>query len=109
MDFAELKKKTVTQLKEMAAEYPDITGVSGMKKDQLLDAIAGKMGIEKEAAKAKPAKKKTTGKGAIKKRIKELKSLRSKALEEKDADTLHKVRRLLHRQKVVLRRIVARS
>lgn len=104
MDFAELRKKTVVQLREMAGEYEDMTGVSGMKKDDLLDALADKLGIEKEAAKAKPSKKKARGKGAIKKRIRELKALRDKALEEKDGETLKKVRRQLHRQKVILRR-----
>ena len=107
MDFAELKKKTVAQLKEMAGEYPDLTGISGMKKDQLLDTLAEKLGIEKETAKPKTVKKKEKGKGAIKKQIKELKALRDKALEEKDGDTLKKVRRRLHRQRVILRRTVA--
>lgn len=107
MDFAELKKKTVAQLKEMAAEYPEITGVSTMKKDPLLDAIAEKMGIDKKAATSKPSKKRAKGKGAIKKRIKELKALRDKAQEKKDGDMQKKVRRQLHRQKVLLRRTVA--
>jgi len=107
MDFAELKKKTVVQLKEMAGEHEDITGVSGMKKDQLLDALAHKLGIEKEEAKPKAARKKARGKRAIKRRIQELKSLRDKALEEKDGAGLKKVRRQLHRQKVILRRTVA--
>lgn len=106
MDFAELKKKTVAQLKEMAAEHSDITGVSTMKKDQLLEALGGKLGIEVTAAKPKAAKKKQQGKGSLKKRIKELKALRDKATKEKDGDTLRKVRRQLHRQKVVLRRTV---
>jgi len=104
MDFAELKNKTVVQLREMAGEYEDITGVSGMKKDELLDALADKLGIEKEEAKPKKAKKKARGKGAIKKRIQELKAQRDKALEEKDGEMLRKVRRQLHRQKVILRR-----
>jgi cysteinyl-tRNA synthetase len=114
MDFAELKKKTVVQLKEMAGEYDDITGVSGMKKDQLLDALAEKLGIEKEAApttteKPKKKKKKSRGKGAIKKMIKDLKAQRDKAVEQKDGAALRKVRRQLHRQKVLLRRTVAAS
>ncbi len=104
MDFAELKKNTVAKLREMAVEYPDLTGVSGMKKDELLDVLADKLGIEKAAAKPKAGKKKAKGKGAIKKRIQELKALRAKALEEKDGEGLRKVRRQLHRQKVILRR-----
>jgi hypothetical protein len=107
MDFAELKKKTVVQLREMAGEHSDITGVSAMKKDQLLDALSEKLGIARETAKPKAVKKKEKGKGAIKKRIRELKALRAKALEEKDGAALKKVRRQLHRQKVILRRTVA--
>jgi len=111
MDFAELKKKTVAQLKEMAGEHPDISGVSGMKKDQLLDALAEKLGIDNEAAApkttGKPKKKKARGKGAIKKKLRELKAQRDKALEQKDAAALRKVRRQMHRQKVILRRTVA--
>jgi hypothetical protein len=106
MDFTELKKKTVVQLREMAGEYEDITGVSGMKKADLLEALADKLGIEKDAAGPKPASKKARGKGAIKKRIQELKAQRDKALQEKDGETLKKVRRQLHRQKVILRRTV---
>lgn len=107
MDYAELKKKTVAQLREMAGEHPEITDVSGMKKDQLLDVMAEKLGIAKEEAKPRTAKKKARGKGAIKKQIKELKAQRAKALEDKDGDALKKVRRQLHRQKVILRRTVA--
>lgn len=106
MDFAELKKKTVAELKEMAGEHPEITEVSSMKKDQLLDAMSEKLGIAREVAKPKAGKKKTKGKGAIKKQIQELKAQRAKALEAKDGDALKKVRRQLHRQKVILRRTV---
>ncbi len=107
MDFAELKKKTVAELKEMAGEHAEITGVTSMKKDQLLDALSEKLGIEKTAEKPKTGKKKPKGKGAIKKQIQQLKAQRAKALEEKDGDALKKVRRQLHRQKVILRRTVA--
>jgi hypothetical protein len=106
MDFAELKKNTVARLREMAMEYPDLTGVSGMKKDDLLHVLADKLGIEKVAAKPKAGKKKAKGKGAIKKQIQKLKVLRAKALEDKDGAALKKVRRQIHRQKVVLRRTV---
>ncbi len=111
MNFAELKKNTVAQLREMAGEYEDITGVSGMKKDQLLEALAAKLGIEAEEAKPtakKPGKKKKAkGKGAIKKQIRTLVAERDKAVEARDGAALKKVRRQLHRQKVILRRTVA--
>ena len=47
-----LDKMTVVELREVAKEIPDVTGVSGMKKDQLLALIKETQGIEEE----KPAK-----------------------------------------------------
>jgi len=50
-----LDKMTVVELREAAKkEIPDINGVSGMKKDQLLAAMKEARGIKDE----KPAKKK---------------------------------------------------
>ena len=50
-----LDKMTVVELREAAKkEIPDIKGVSGMKKDQLLTAVKEARGIKDE----KPAKKK---------------------------------------------------
>ena len=63
-----LDKMTVVELREVAKEIPDVTGVSGMKKDQLLALIKEAQGIEEEKpAKKKTAKKKTAKKKATKK------------------------------------------
>jgi len=58
-----LDKMTVVELREVAKKIPDVKGVSGMKKDQLLAIIKEARGIaeEKPAKKKKTAKKKSSG------------------------------------------------
>ena len=46
-----LEKMTVKDLREMAKEIPEITGVHGMKKDELIHAIKDAKGGEEEAPK----------------------------------------------------------
>ena len=56
-----LDKMTVVELREAAkAEIPDITGVTGMKKDQLLEILKEARGIKDEVP-AKKKKEKTAG------------------------------------------------
>jgi hypothetical protein len=57
-----LDKMTVVELREIAKEIPDVTGVSGMKKDQLLAIVKEARSIEEKPAKKKSAKKKTAKK-----------------------------------------------
>ena len=54
-----IEEMTVKELKKVAKGLPDITGVSSMKKEQLLEAIrnAKEEGVEKEEVKAEKAKK----------------------------------------------------
>ena len=56
-----LDKMTVVELREIAKEIPDVTGVTGMKKDQLLEIIKKHRGIEDD----KSAKKKVAAKVAL--------------------------------------------
>lgn len=49
-----LDKMTVNELREIAKDIPGVTGVTGMKKEQLLEIVKKHRGIEDE----KPAKKK---------------------------------------------------
>jgi len=105
MDYAELKKKTAEELREMAGQYPDVTGIATMKKEHLLLLLCQKLGIKKEKHHhhAGPA----ATKGSMKKKIRELKGLRGAALEKKDRSQLRKIRRQIHRQKGLLRRLEA--
>ena len=47
MDWKDLEKLTVLKLREEALKYPQIEGVHGKNKEQLLDEIAKILGIER--------------------------------------------------------------
>ncbi len=52
MDLNELKKMTVPKLREKAQGIADLQGVTGMKKEQLIEAIAKAEGISYESGAA---------------------------------------------------------
>jgi hypothetical protein len=99
MNYHDLEKTKVTDLREMAKEYSDLKGVSGMKKQTLVDTLAEKLGIEQPH-------KVVTGidKSAIKAEIRGLKKVRDAAIEAKDREKLHDTRRQLHRLRRNLRK-----
>ena len=106
MDYHELQKTRVTDLREMMKEHlPEVTGLTGLKKAEIVDQLATKLGIEK------PHKHVAAGLGkrAIKAEIRELKVKRQAALEARDADGLKKYRRKIHRRKRRLRRMMQLS
>ncbi len=74
-----LDKMTVTDLREMAKEIPEISGVHGMKKEELIVAIKRSKGIVDA-----PVKKPDATIGEIKKKIKTIKAQRQAAIESKD-------------------------
>jgi len=47
MDWKDLEKLTVLKLREEALKYPQIEGVHGKNKEQLMDEIAKVLGIKK--------------------------------------------------------------
>ena len=97
-----LEKMTVTDLREMAKEIPDITGVHGMKKEELIVAIKRSKGIVDE-----PVKKKDASIGEIKKKIKSIKSQRQAALEAKDKKMATVYKRRISRLKKKSRKAAA--
>jgi hypothetical protein len=101
LDYKQVSKMTAAQLREQLAQYPDITGVSAMKKDRLVGLLCGKLGIDPHAHAA-------TGidKASIKQRIRALKKERDAALQAKDAGKLATVHHALHKQRHLLRRAV---
>ncbi|MCK4304241.1 MAG: hypothetical protein KAY24_08370 [Candidatus Eisenbacteria sp.] len=101
MHYHELEKTTAAKLREMAQEYEDIVGAAGMNKEQLVDLLADKLGIEKPH-------KVVVGidKVKIKAEIRELKKLRDKAIEGKDRMEFKKVRRMLHHQRHKLHKAI---
>lgn len=106
MEYHDLQKKRVADLREMVKEqFPEEKGVVGLKKEALVDMLAEKMGIDK------PHKHVAAGLGkrAIKAEIRDLKVKRQAALEAGDSDTLKNSRRQIHRRKRKLRRLMQLS
>ena len=96
-----LDKMTVTELREIALEIPGITGVHGMKKPELLAAVKEAKGIVDEPVKktGPPKPKVQVPKAELKAMIRELKSKRRQALEEKDSKLAGLYRRKISRLK----------
>ena len=123
-----LEKMTVKALREIAKEIPEITGVHGMKKEELLVAINEVRGANAETAeadsapaetveaetvkadkviKAKPVKKTGSPAGEIKKQIKALKAQRQAALETQDRKMATVYKRRISRLKKQSRKAAA--
>jgi hypothetical protein len=97
-----LEKMTVTDLREMAKEIPEITGVHGMRKEELIAAIKKSKGIVDE-----PVKKADATLGEIKKKIKAIKAQRQAAIEAKDRKMATIYKRRISKLKKKSRRAAA--
>ena len=97
-----LEKMTVKELREMAKEIPSISGVHGMKKDELLVAIKEAKGIKEE-----PVKKADSSVSELKAQIRSLKTQRQAALEGKDKKMATIYKRRISRLKKKTRRKAA--
>ena len=97
-----LEKMTVKDLREIAKEIPEISGVHGMKKDELIVAIKEAKGIQDE-----PVKKVDASVAEIKTKIKALKAQRQAALEASDKKMATIYRRRISRLKKRTRRAAA--
>jgi len=117
-----LEKMTAKELREIALEIPDITGVHAMKKDELLEAIRKSRGVEKEEkeeakkeeakkeeAKKEVKKEKEVGKKVekkaevsvadLKKKIRECKALKEEAVKKGDVRMAKIYKRRINRLK----------
>jgi len=106
-----LDKMTVVELREVAkVEIPGITGVIGMKKDQLLEAVREARGITAETPAQKKTRKKTAGPRRnmtgreMKQEIIRLRAERETVRQEKDKKKLEIIRRRINRLKKMSRR-----
>lgn len=101
MDWHDLVKMKVTELRELAKEKTSLEGVSGLTKDKLVEAIAGELGIPR------PHKvvEKGLGKRAIKAEVRALKVERDAAIAAGDRDALSRVRDRMRSRKRKLRRL----
>jgi DUF438 domain-containing protein len=97
-----LGKMTVKELREMAKEMPGISGVHGMKKEELIVAIQDAKGI-----KPPPVKKADATIAVLKKKIKALKVERQAALQAKDRKMATIYKRRISRLKKKTRRAAA--
>ncbi|UCE94884.1 MAG: hypothetical protein JSV73_06360, partial [Flavobacteriaceae bacterium] len=90
---------------------PDITGVTGMKKDQLLEALKEVRGIKDKPA-AKKKKKKTAGPkkemtvSEMKQEIVKLRTERESIRQEGDKKKIEIIRRRINRLKKLTRKAV---
>ena len=89
-----LDKMTVKELREIAKEIPEIVGVHGMNKGELLTAIKAARGITD-----KPKQKAGASVSELKKKIKALKVERQAALQAKDKQKATIYRRRIARLK----------
>ncbi len=94
-----IEKMTSKELRELAMKIDGITGVHGMNKDELLSEIRKARGIEEPKG-----KKSQSGVRELKKKIKELKARREKALEEDDRKMADIYRKKIIRLKKKTRR-----
>ncbi len=104
MELKELQKKTVGELREMAKQYEDLEGITGMKKETLIDILCQKLGIER-----KHHLPDELGRDAMKGRIRALKKRRGEALAAHDHAALKRTRTLMRRAKHRLRLVVSRA
>ena len=115
-----LEKMTVKALREIAKDIPEITGVHGMKKEELIVAINEVRGVEEKtvtedksikekSAKEKTAKKAGTTPGEIKKQIRAFKAQRHAAIEARDKKAANIYKRRISRLKKKSRKAAALS
>lgn len=105
---------TVKALREIAKDIPEIVGVHGMKKEELIAAINEARGIAEAPAKAdksikakKAGRKEGATRAEIKTRIKALKVQRRNALEAQDRKMATIYKRRISRLKKKSRKAAA--
>jgi hypothetical protein len=104
----ELEEMTAPKLRELViASFPAITGASGMKKEELVEAIIQeevRQGIRPREESARPATA-SMGVAQLKAAIRRLKGERDAALEKKDPAARGSVRLRIKRMKRRLRKL----
>ena len=95
-----LEKMTVKELREMAKDIPQIVGVHGMKKEELIVEIKKVKGIVDE-----PLKKADASIAQLKQKIRALKIERQTAMEAKDKKKATIFRRRISKLKKMTRRL----
>jgi hypothetical protein len=99
MDWHQIAKMKVADLREKAKAIPEVGAVSGMSKGQLVEAVAHHLGIERPHKVAEGIDK-----AKVKTEIRDLKTSRDEAQKARDPKELKRVRREIHKRKRTLRR-----
>ncbi|HKY32355.1 MAG TPA: hypothetical protein VJV23_07465 [Candidatus Polarisedimenticolia bacterium] len=104
MELKDLEKMTVVKLREEAAKYEDVKGVTGMSKEDLIDLLCDKNGIARK-------KRIPTGIGrrALKAKIRQLHGRRPDVLKSGDSKSIHTLRRRLKSLRRRLRRLIVKA
>ncbi len=104
---AELKNKTVAELREIAAgiEHEAVKGYTQMNKEHLLVALCNALHIDIHEHRIV----KTVDKAAVKTAMKELKARRASSLQSHDSKQLKEIRHEIHELKRKLRRVAAEA
>jgi len=102
MEFKDLEKMTIVQLREEAAKFEDLKDVSSMKKPQLIDVLCQKLEIERPHAEV--AEVGGFDKPSIKGRLKELQAKRKQALADRNHETFSDLRMRIKKYKRMLKK-----
>ena len=109
MNLEELQRLTVVKLREEALKHDGITGVNGMKKEQLIEALAPIFSIDLEAETRAIRERLAASKGGLKKEIAKFKGERDHALEDHDLDGVAQARKEIKKRKRRLRKMLKTS
>ena len=104
MSREELEKLTAIKLRELAQEYPDITGASGLKKEELVVAI-----LKARGEPVKQVKKDVVHISKVKKQLRTVKKDKDQAISEHDAKKLHLLRKQIKKLKRQTRQIAGEN
>ncbi|HSD11344.1 MAG TPA: hypothetical protein VLF14_10180 [Candidatus Binatia bacterium] len=100
MDLKTLERMTVPKLREEALKIPELSGVRGMNKEDLIRAIAIAHKIDLSTR-----RRGGSGKSALKKQIRELRARITEAIRTKQTADLKKLRRHVKHLKAQTRRL----
>jgi hypothetical protein len=105
MDYHALEKMTVTQLREEAKKFPDLKGLTAMKKEELVQILVERLGIAVPDKKDHADARGPMNKSALKRKIAELHTSQDSARSEHDRGKVDLLRRRIHSLKHRLRKI----
>lgn len=89
-----LEKMTAKELRDLALAIPEISGVHGMNKEEVLAAVKKARGIKET-----PIKKGDRSMRQLKEKIKELRGTKIELQEKKDRKAIDQIRRRIGRLK----------